>query len=236
MALLLARDAGAQARVLVDTGHHYLSQNIEQIIAWLLDEQMLGGCHFNDRRYADDDLTLGSIDPYQVFRIFHEIGFYEWQAGTRADLDLERRQVSVARSEWKGRVTTPKGGRVRHVPLTERLVKALVAARHQRGKRVLSDDKGAPLTQRAVQGLLVRAASEAGMRPGVHILRHTFYSSPGNARSTGQSDSGDCGAPRAWNDAEMHASEFRSSGERHPLLETDTRPKAVGEMPEVAGT
>lgn len=86
MALLLARDAGAQARVLVDTGHHYQSQNIEQIIAWLLDEEMLGGFHFNDRRYADDDLTLGSIDPYQVFRIFHEIGFYEWQAGTRADI------------------------------------------------------------------------------------------------------------------------------------------------------
>jgi L-rhamnose isomerase/sugar isomerase len=86
MALLLAREAGAQAKVLVDTGHHYPSQNIEQIIAWLLDEQMLGGFHFNDRRYADDDLTLGSIDPYQVFRIFHEIGFYEWQAGGRADI------------------------------------------------------------------------------------------------------------------------------------------------------
>ncbi|HUF63683.1 MAG TPA: hypothetical protein VMN36_16520, partial [Verrucomicrobiales bacterium] len=51
----------------------YLAQNIEQIVAWLLDEDMLGGFHFNDRRYADDDLTLGSIDPYQVFRIFHEI-------------------------------------------------------------------------------------------------------------------------------------------------------------------
>jgi L-rhamnose isomerase / sugar isomerase len=73
MALLLARAAGPQAVVLVDTGHHYLSQNIEQIVAWLLRERMLGGFHFNDRRYADDDLTLGSIDPYQVFRIFHEI-------------------------------------------------------------------------------------------------------------------------------------------------------------------
>jgi L-rhamnose isomerase/sugar isomerase len=64
MALLLARTAGTQARVLVDTGHHYLSQNIEQIVAWLLSEDMLGGFHFNDRRYADDDLTMGSIDPY----------------------------------------------------------------------------------------------------------------------------------------------------------------------------
>src|SRR3954468_21235494 len=86
MALLLARAAGPQARVLVDTGHHYLSQNIEQIVAWLLADGMLGGFHFNDRRYADDDLTLGSIDPYQVFRIFHEIRLFEHETGGRADI------------------------------------------------------------------------------------------------------------------------------------------------------
>lgn len=86
MALHLAKAAGAQAKVLVDTGHHYQGQNIEQIVAWLLAEQMLGGFHFNDRRYADDDLTIGSIDPYQVFRIFHEILFYEWETGRKADL------------------------------------------------------------------------------------------------------------------------------------------------------
>ncbi|MHB1021707.1 MAG: TIM barrel protein [Acidobacteriaceae bacterium] len=73
MALELARTAGPQARVLVDTGHHYQAQNIEQIVAWLLHVGLLGGFHFNDRRYADDDLTIGSIDPYQVFRIFAEI-------------------------------------------------------------------------------------------------------------------------------------------------------------------
>jgi L-rhamnose isomerase/sugar isomerase len=73
MAVHLAHNAGPQARVLVDTGHHYAGQNIEQIVAWLIHTGMLGGFHFNDRRYADDDLTLGSIDPYQVFRIFHEI-------------------------------------------------------------------------------------------------------------------------------------------------------------------
>jgi L-rhamnose isomerase/sugar isomerase len=73
MSAHLCREAGPQAFVLVDTGHHYLSQNIEQIVAWLLHLDLLGGFHFNDRRYADDDLTLGSIDPYQIFRIFHEI-------------------------------------------------------------------------------------------------------------------------------------------------------------------
>ena len=73
MSAHLAREAGPQAFVLVDTGHHYQAQNIEQIVAWLLHIGVLGGFHFNDRRYADDDLTIGSIDPYQVFRIFHEI-------------------------------------------------------------------------------------------------------------------------------------------------------------------
>ncbi|MGB2592143.1 MAG: TIM barrel protein [Candidatus Acidiferrum sp.] len=86
MAFLLAKGAGPQAFVLVDTGHHYQAQNIEQIVAWLLHHKMIGGFHFNDRRYADDDLTLGSIDPYQIFRIFHEIRMYEWESGSAADI------------------------------------------------------------------------------------------------------------------------------------------------------
>jgi L-rhamnose isomerase/sugar isomerase len=86
MALQYAKDAGPNARVLVDTGHHYQGQNIEQIVAWLLDLGMLGGFHFNDRRYADDDLTMGSIDPYQAFRIFHEIRYFEWENGKTADI------------------------------------------------------------------------------------------------------------------------------------------------------
>ena len=86
MAYLLAKEAGPQASVLVDTGHHYQAQNIEQIVAWLLHRKMIGGFHLNDRRYADDDLTLGSIDPYQVFRIFHEIQMFEWEGGPPAEI------------------------------------------------------------------------------------------------------------------------------------------------------
>jgi L-rhamnose isomerase/sugar isomerase len=85
MASHLAREAGPQARVLVDTGHHYSAQNIEQIVTWLIHTRLLGGFHFNDRRYADDDLTLGSIDPYQIFRIFHEI---HSAAGQARELDI----------------------------------------------------------------------------------------------------------------------------------------------------
>jgi L-rhamnose isomerase/sugar isomerase len=73
MAYAFAKQAGPRAKVLVDTGHHLHGTNIEHIVAFLVDEGMLGGFHFNDRKYADDDLTLGSIDPYAVFRIFHEI-------------------------------------------------------------------------------------------------------------------------------------------------------------------
>jgi L-rhamnose isomerase/sugar isomerase len=82
MAYTLAKAAGPQAVVLVDTGHHALGTNIEQIVAWLLHLGMLGGFHFNDRKFADDDLTLGSIDPYQVFRIFHEILAHAASGGT----------------------------------------------------------------------------------------------------------------------------------------------------------
>lgn len=85
MSYLFARDAGPNARVLVDTGHHLPGQNIEHIVALLIDEEMLGGFHFNDRKYADDDLTMGSIDPYAAFRIFHEI---------RNPADLHGRDVS----------------------------------------------------------------------------------------------------------------------------------------------
>src|ERR1700736_2701739 len=86
MSYVISKAVGPKAKVLVDTGHHYQAQNIEQIVAWLLDEEMLGGFHFNDRRYADDDLTMGSIDPYQAFRIFHEILHFEWETGARADI------------------------------------------------------------------------------------------------------------------------------------------------------
>ena len=84
MSLELVRRCGPKAKVLMDTGHHALGTNIEQIVTWLLHVKELGGFHFNDRKYADDDLTLGSIDPYQVFRIFHE--FLSTEEKDRADV------------------------------------------------------------------------------------------------------------------------------------------------------
>jgi L-rhamnose isomerase/sugar isomerase len=69
-ALQLCQTTGRRAKVLVDTGHHAHGTNIEQIVALCLRAKRLGGFHFNDRKYADDDLAAGSIDPAQLFRIF----------------------------------------------------------------------------------------------------------------------------------------------------------------------
>lgn len=71
--LLMCHKLGDRAKVLVDTGHHGHYTNIEFIVATLLDEGRLGGFHFNDRRYADDDLIVGSANPFQLFLIFHEL-------------------------------------------------------------------------------------------------------------------------------------------------------------------
>jgi L-rhamnose isomerase/sugar isomerase len=71
--LLMAQKLGPQAEVLVDTGHHPQGTNIAQIVAQLLDEGRLGGFHFNDRRYADDDLIVGSQNPFELFCIFNEL-------------------------------------------------------------------------------------------------------------------------------------------------------------------
>jgi len=92
------------------------------------------------------------------------------------DVDLTKRQLCVARSEWKGHVTVPKGGRLRYVPLTKRLTEALRQARHLRGARVLCDKQGQPLTQKVIQVMMRRVARRANVKPGVHILRHTFCS------------------------------------------------------------
>jgi integrase len=96
----------------------------------------------------------------------------EWK-----DIDLAKRLVCVQRSDWNGYVTTPKGGRLRYVPMTIRLAAALREYRHLKGPRVLCQDGGQPLTRQKVQ-YRVRRASRRGKlaQDGVHILRHTFCS------------------------------------------------------------
>jgi len=71
--LLYANKLGPKAYTLVDLGHHLPNANIEQIVSLLMMEEKLGGFHFNDSKYGDDDLTVGSIKPYQLFLIFNEL-------------------------------------------------------------------------------------------------------------------------------------------------------------------
>ncbi|HXG90529.1 MAG TPA: tyrosine-type recombinase/integrase [Vicinamibacterales bacterium] len=94
-----------------------------------------------------------------------------------ADVDFVKGQLCVQRSDWKGHVTSTKGGRLRYVPLTQRLGVALRAHRHLRGARVVSEQDGRPLSQKVMQCLVRRAAKRANVvHEGIHVLRHTFCS------------------------------------------------------------
>lgn len=95
----------------------------------------------------------------------------QWQ-----DVDLDKRCLSIHRSSWNGCVTSPKNGRPRTVPMTDRLTKALQQHRHSLGPNVLCQQDGTPLTRQQVQYRVKRAARLAGVSWGVHLLRHTFCS------------------------------------------------------------
>jgi integrase len=93
-----------------------------------------------------------------------------------ADVDLPKRQLCIQRSEWKGQVTVPKGGRLRYVPMTARLATALREHRHLKGGRVLCEGDGTPARRHQIQYWIKRAARRASVPDGVHLLRHTFCS------------------------------------------------------------
>ena len=87
-ALLLCQALGERSKVLVDLGHHAQGVNIEQIVSLLLGEDRLGGFHFNDRKYGDDDLIVGSVDPFQLFLVYCElVGAAAFERGVRMTID-----------------------------------------------------------------------------------------------------------------------------------------------------
>ena len=87
-ALLVCQKLGDRAKVLVDLGHHAQGTNVEQIVALLDEEDRLGGFHFNNRKYADDDLIVGSVNPFELFLIFVEL--------TASDRPLPRLTIDQA--------------------------------------------------------------------------------------------------------------------------------------------
>jgi len=93
------------------------------------------------------------------------------------DVDFHKRQICIQRSDWKGHVTVPKGGRLRHVPMTVRLAAAVRDSRHLRSARMLCQSDGSALTADMVKHHVERAARRAQVgESGVHRLRHTFCS------------------------------------------------------------
>jgi len=100
-----------------------------------------------------------------------------------SDVDLVTRQLRIERSDWRGEITSTKGGRVRYVPLTDRLATHLKQQRHLRSPRVLCESDGRPLDANALVYILGRAVRRAGLavgrKPrsaGPYVLRHTFCS------------------------------------------------------------
>jgi L-rhamnose isomerase / sugar isomerase len=88
-ALTMCQKLGQRAEVLVDLGHHLQGANIEHIVALLLDEGRLGGFHFNNRKYADDDLIVGSVNPFELFLIYVELVEAE-ESGARIDYMIDQ--------------------------------------------------------------------------------------------------------------------------------------------------
>jgi L-rhamnose isomerase / sugar isomerase len=96
-ALTICQKLGERAEVLVDLGHHLQGTNIEHIVALLLDEGRLGGFHFNNRKYADDDLIVGSVNPFELFLIYVEL--VEAEETTRIDYMIDQAHNIEAKIE-----------------------------------------------------------------------------------------------------------------------------------------
>lgn len=106
MAYVLCQKCGARAHVLVDLGHHFPGQNIEHIVAFLLDEERLGGFHFNNHKYADDDLTAGSINPYELFLIYNELVKAEDTPNSNPPVAYMVDQAHVVKSKIEAMIQT----------------------------------------------------------------------------------------------------------------------------------
>jgi L-rhamnose isomerase / sugar isomerase len=171
-AVEICTELGPQAQVLVDTGHHASGVNVEQIVAHLIDRGRLGGFHFNDRNYADDDLIVGSADPFQLFLIFNEIVAAEADAGQVAFMvdqshNIEPKIEAMVQSVINVQVAHAKATLVDHPRLQAAQEAGDVLAAH----RVLTD-----AYETDVRPLLAAARSALGLDPDpIAALRRSGY-------------------------------------------------------------
>ena len=156
--LFMAQKLGPQAEVLVDTGHHPQGTNIAQIVAQLLDEGRLGGFHFNDRRYADDDLIVGSQNPFELFCIFNEIV----GAGAEGNASAGRIAYMIDQSH-------------NIEPKIEAMIQSVINVQTAYAKAVLVDRTALSEAQEAGDVLganrVLQAAFETDVRPLLSVFR-----------------------------------------------------------------
>jgi L-rhamnose isomerase / sugar isomerase len=162
MAYNMALKLGDQAQVLVDTGHHAQGTNVEQIVAYLLDEQKLGGFHFNSRKYADDDLIVGAINPYELFLIFYQI----LDAHADSDAGVRGTAENIAYMIDQSHAIEPK------IPA---MIRSVVNVQTQYAKALLVNLDEVTNVQEAQDVLgaenAVREAFEFDVRPLLEVVR-----------------------------------------------------------------
>ena len=180
-AALVCRRLGPQAQVLVDTGHHPQGTNIEQIVALLLAEGLLGGFHFNNRKYADDDLIVGSIDPFELFRIMREIALARTPGAMAFMIDQshniegkidamiqsvdehpDRLREGAARRRGAPRGSTARGRRARRTPRFCSMPSRPTCGRCSRGARAEMGVAPDPVEAFRAGGHAARLAEERG--------------------------------------------------------------------------
>jgi L-rhamnose isomerase/sugar isomerase len=174
MAYALAKKLGAQAKVLVDTGHHPQGTNLAHIVAFLLDEEQLGGFHFNDRRYGDDDLIVGSQHPFELFLIFNElVAASQGPQAPRIDYMID--QAHNIEPKIEAMIQSVVNIQIAHA-------KALLVDRRQLAEaQAAGDTLGAYRVLRTafetdVRPLLARAREEMGLHPDpIAAFRQSGY-------------------------------------------------------------
>ncbi|MFH1738074.1 MAG: L-rhamnose isomerase [bacterium] len=157
MAYAICRHLGDRAQVLVDLGHHAHSVNIEHIVAFLIDEGKLGGFHFNNRKYADDDLTVGSVNPYEFFLIYNEMADAELDPSVEADIAYMVDQSHVIK------------------PKIEAMIQTIVMIQETYARALIVDRKGLSEMQQAgdvvgAEEILVDAY-RTDLRPLLEVIR-----------------------------------------------------------------
>ncbi len=157
IACLLAKRLGDRAQVLVDLGHHAHGTNIPWIVSTLITEGKLGGFHFNDRKYADDDLTTGCMNPYELFLVFHELVTGMEDPNLRSDFAFMIDEMPVIKPRIESMIQSA-------VNLQEAYAKALLVdrkalARAQDENRIIDAEEA------------IRAAWTADVKPILEVAR-----------------------------------------------------------------